>query len=651
MTARRTALLTLLALVAGLLPLTFLATPAAAAPGSASGTLDFDRVSGGLDDFDLGYTIQVSNTTPAAGDDVTVTITWDEASVSQPFAYTNVNLCWDAPAGWAGAGGVPTTQDYDVYTPADTPLQGEVVGTDVPGDPMATANFTSAAASGERADITSYGTGASKVFRFCAHADSIDARESGLVDTTDTIAGSMTVTLEAPASGPAQFEGLLATAEYVEGGSSVPPPPYVALEPMQSPGSTSQTLGGTPTDASYDYTDSGGSPSTPIAVTPTGALITYSLETPPSHGTAVVEPDGGYTYTPTTGFTGDDSFQVRVSDGDGFSISTVNVAVLPNEAAISVTKSAEETSVLVGESIHYTVTIANTGGLVVEDITVTDPNAPGCATTIPSLAVQTSEDVTCTYTATAGDVGTYANVATASSPDLTAPVDSNQVDVQVVNAATPRLEIRKSTTQTSVEVGSDITYEIEVLNSGGIPLTGVAVSDPNAPDCERTIGNLAAGARSVYSCSLTATAGMVGNRGNVATADSNETDPVPSGNVVVAVTPGDGTTGVPYECVPPGLAPIATTIPITAADDIDPASPGQTVTWTFRNSNPSIDTGIEADLNWIQVEYAVPSGVQDAELTLVNPPGQTANPTIANSTVNSPASGASVRFRTPNTGT
>ena len=34
----------------------------------------------------------------------------------------------------------------------------------------------------------------------------------------------------------------------------------------------------------------------------------------------------------------------------------------------------------------------------------------------------------------------------------------------------------------------------------------------------------------------------IGNRGNIAVADSNETDPVSSGNVVVAVTPADGTT-------------------------------------------------------------------------------------------------------------
>jgi uncharacterized repeat protein (TIGR01451 family) len=648
--ARRTALLTLLALVAGILPLVLGPTAANAAPGSATGTLDFDRPAGVLDDYDLGYTINVSNTTPAAGDDITVTLTWNE-TLLEPFGYSDVNLCWDAPAGWAGAGGVPITEDQDVYTPADTPLTGSVTGTDVPGLPLATVDFTSTSATGERADITSYGAGANKVFRFCAHADAIDARISGLVDATDDLAGTMTVTLEAPASGPADFEGLLATDEYVTGGANVPPSPYVSLDPPQSPGSTSQTLSGLPSPFSYDYADSGGAPSTPIVVTPSGSLLTFSLETQASHGTAVVAADGSYTYTPSSGYTGDDSFEVEVNDGDGSSVATVDVAVLPNEAALSVTKSADETSVLVGESIHYTIEVANTGGLPVTGITLADTNAPDCAATIPTIAVQDSEVVECTYLATAGDVGTYSNVATASSADLTAPVPSNQVDVEVVNAATPRLEIRASSTQTSVEAGDVITYEIEVTNSGGVPLTGVTVTDANAPACARTIGSLAVGARSLYTCTLTTTGGMVGNRANTATADSAETDPVVSSTVTVAVTVADGTTAVPYECTPPGLEAIATTIPITASDDIDPAEPDQTVTWSFRNQNPSIDVGVEADLNWIQVEYAVPNNIANPLLTLVNPPGQTANPTIGNSTMNSPANGSAVRFRTPNSGT
>jgi uncharacterized repeat protein (TIGR01451 family) len=637
-------------LVASLVPLVLGTGPVSAAPGSASGTLDFDRAANALDDYDLGYTIQVSNTTPAAGDDVTVTITWNE-TLFEPFAYSDVNLCWDAPAGWAGEGEAPTTQDYEVYTPADTPLNGSVVGTDVAGTPTAVADFTSTSTVGERADVTSYGTGANKVFRFCAHADSIDARTSGVLDATDDIAGTMTVTLEAPASGPADFEGLLATDEYVTGGANVPASPYVALDPPQSPGSGSQTLGGTPSPFSYDYQDSGGAASAPIVVTPSGSLVTYSLATQATHGTAVVAADGSYTYTPESGYTGDDSFQVEVSDGDATSISTVSVAVLPNEAALSVTKSVEETSVLVGEAIHYTIEVANTGGLVVDDITLTDENAPGCDTSIDTIAIQESEVVECTYTATADDVGTYRNVATATADALAAPVDSNQVDVEVVNAATPRLEIKAITTQTSVEAGDDIVYEVEVLNTGGVVLTGVTVTDANAPGCARTIGNLAVGARSLYTCTLTTTGAMVGNRTNSATADSNETDPVTSGTSTVAVTAADGTTGVPYQCTPPGLDPISTTIPITASDDIDPAEPGQPVTWQFRNQNPSIDVGVEADLNWIQVEYAVPANVDNAVLTLVNPPNQTANPTIANSTVNSPVSGAAVRFRTPNSGT
>ena len=209
MTAHRTSLFALFALVATAFPLALGAAPAAAVPGSAPGRLDFDRSGSATDDYDLAYTVQVSNTTPAAGDDVTVTLAWDEVDAVGPFGYTNVNICWDAPAGWAGAGPAPTVGDYEIVTPADTAANGQVVGTDVPGVPGATADFTSTAATAEAAVITSYDTPGGLVYRFCAHADAIDARESGLVDSPDDIAGTMTVTLEAPGSGAASFRGLV----------------------------------------------------------------------------------------------------------------------------------------------------------------------------------------------------------------------------------------------------------------------------------------------------------------------------------------------------------------------------------------------------------------------------------------------------------
>jgi gliding motility-associated-like protein len=59
-----------------------------------------------------------------------------------------------------------------------------------------------------------------------------------------------------------------------------------------------------------------------------GDVLTYTLGTPPANGTAVVNADGTYTYTPVAGYSGPDSFTIVISDGNGGSVTvTVNITV------------------------------------------------------------------------------------------------------------------------------------------------------------------------------------------------------------------------------------------------------------------------------------------------------------------------------------
>jgi VCBS repeat-containing protein len=48
---------------------------------------------------------------------------------------------------------------------------------------------------------------------------------------------------------------------------------------------------------------------------PEGQPITASMVNQPAHGTATVNPDGSFSYTPDLGYTGVDSFGYQVSDG------------------------------------------------------------------------------------------------------------------------------------------------------------------------------------------------------------------------------------------------------------------------------------------------------------------------------------------------
>ena len=56
--------------------------------------------------------------------------------------------------------------------------------------------------------------------------------------------------------------------------------------------------------------------------------ISFASNTGPSHGTLVVNADGTYTYTPTTTYSGADSFIISASDGNVTTSQTVNVNVI-----------------------------------------------------------------------------------------------------------------------------------------------------------------------------------------------------------------------------------------------------------------------------------------------------------------------------------
>jgi VCBS repeat-containing protein len=61
-----------------------------------------------------------------------------------------------------------------------------------------------------------------------------------------------------------------------------------------------------------------------------GDPLTFTQNTQPSHGTAVVNPDGSYTYTPFQDYNGNDSFTVLVNDGNGgTAIAVVDIIITP----------------------------------------------------------------------------------------------------------------------------------------------------------------------------------------------------------------------------------------------------------------------------------------------------------------------------------
>jgi hypothetical protein len=92
----------------------------------------------------------------------------------------------------------------------------------------------------------------------------------------------------------------------------------------------------TPVAANLDESTPAGSPVTvdPIGHSSGSDLAVVEIVKAPEHGTVSVNPDGTVTYTPADGYTGDDSFEYVIRDGDGGTATgTITITVTASAAA------------------------------------------------------------------------------------------------------------------------------------------------------------------------------------------------------------------------------------------------------------------------------------------------------------------------------
>ncbi|SIQ11527.1 retention module-containing protein [Pseudacidovorax sp. RU35E] len=198
----------------------------------------------------------------------------------------------------------PTTGDYRITTPEDTPVSGKVAATDVDGDPL---TFTKGS----------------------------DPTHGTVVVNVD---GSYTYTPAKDYNGADQFtvvvsdgNGGTATSTVFVGITPVNDPPVIVDPPSPPPGQTFD-----PTTGDYRITTPEDTPvSGKVAASDVdGDPLTFVKGSDPTHGTVVVNADGSYTYTPSKDYNGSDQFTVVVSDGNGgTATSTVFVGITPVDDA------------------------------------------------------------------------------------------------------------------------------------------------------------------------------------------------------------------------------------------------------------------------------------------------------------------------------
>ena len=231
--------------------------------------------------------------------------------------------------------------------------------------------------------------------------------------------------------------------------------------------------------------------------------------------------------------------------------------------SLNVTKTETSTGPYgVGDTITYDIDVLNTGNVTLTGVTVSDPDttvgvctpvqpaslAPGTTMTCPASYVVTQADV---------DAGSFTNTATGDSNE-TGPDTGSET---VTFTQNPALNVTKTETSTGpYGVGDTITYDIDVLNTGNVTLTGVTGSDPDTTVgvCAPVQpGSLTPGATMTCPASYVVTQADVdaGSFTNTATGDSNETGPdTGSETVLLAQSPAltlvkTITSGDPYSSV------------------------------------------------------------------------------------------------------
>nr|BFE51478.1 hypothetical protein GCM10017745_49050 [Saccharothrix mutabilis subsp. capreolus] len=169
---------------------------------------------------------------------------------------------------------------------------------------------------------------------------------------------------------------------------------------------------------------------------------------------------------------------------------SVGSVPIPSSPAMTIQKVASPGSISqVGEQIHYTFVVRNTGNTVLNDIVVTDqlaaPAGPALTITCPATTLAVGGVMTCTaspYVVTAADLdnGRVVNTANATAtppngPQISAPPSTAEVPR---TSAGPSLAIQKTAVPTTARnVGDVVQYDFVVRNTGSTELTGITVED------------------------------------------------------------------------------------------------------------------------------------------------------------------------------
>jgi VCBS repeat-containing protein len=223
---------------------------------------------------------------------------------------------------------------------------------------------------------------------------------------------------------------------------------------------------------------------------PDGDALLASLESPPSHGSLVLQPNGSFTYTPAADFNGFDQFQYRVGDADATSEPvTVTIRVTAqNDAPIA---SSDHYSADEDETLH----IPTAAGLLVNDRDIDNDSLNAVIVTAPSHGnVTLNPDGSFVYTPKGNFVGldefTYrASDGQSTSADMKVTINVVPRGVTVQNCSATVPDPESGAGKVGVKVSKGLmtlrgdgafnAIRLEVEEGGTVVVTGLGGTKVN----------------------------------------------------------------------------------------------------------------------------------------------------------------------------
>ncbi|NOR27118.1 MAG: DUF11 domain-containing protein, partial [Lutibacter sp.] len=306
-----------------------------------------------------------------------------------------------------------------------------------------------------------------------------------------------------------------------------------------------------------------------------------------------------------------------ISEDDQDEATTVPTPI----ADLVTTKTVDNATPNVGDTVTYTITVVNNGPSIATDVSLTDALPVGVtyasytATggtintyasnvwTIGELANASSATITISATVDTGEAGnTIVNTATAATGNETDPVAQADPTASITVTSSD-LSLLKVVDNSTPNVGDTVTFTLTLLNSGPSTATNISI-DESLPSGYSYVSHVASGGNtydtvtelwnissmssgSFVTLTITATVNVTGDYTNVAevvSVDQEDIDSTPNNGVLSEDDQAAATT------IPVGITDLVTT------KTVDNATPneGDTVTYTLTvvNNGPSAATSV-----------------------------------------------------------